>query len=371
MRGLRHITNHFRYIKGNNVIVAAFFVLGLGMFGVAGLSHYEQAKAAEMVRNCDNNAIMYCGAATPAEFKQKFVENKPGDLPAIYSHYWIPQDLQVVQGQSFRDGTVRVNGKVVATNAKSIGRQKIAADSRMISIGGKTYYETPNATAFNADGLPTMVALDAKGNFKYAIINGCGNPVYATPAQAPTPPPTTPAPPKTPEQPKPQAAPKYTCDYFNVENLSDTKKRFTVRSTALNGAQKAGYRIDFGDGSTQDISNDSVTYTYAQEGTYTARATAKFTVNGSAVEATGPNCVVQVTVSQKEVCEYDSSLPKDSPNCVKPVTPVTTTPTTPTEMPKTGAGSLIASGLGLGSLMVAGSFYAASRRDLISAFLSR
>ena len=172
MRSFKGIANHFRFIKSNTLIVASIFTLGLGVFGILGAASRDNAQA--LVRDCDANAIMNCGAADANEFRTKFNANAPGDLPAIYGHYWIPRDLQVVQGQAFRDGTVRVNGKVVATNAKSIGRQAIPG-SRPISIAGKTYYETPNSAAFKTDGLPTMVALDAQGNFKYAVINACGN----------------------------------------------------------------------------------------------------------------------------------------------------------------------------------------------------
>lgn len=433
MRGFRSITNHFRYIKSNTLVVASVFALGLGIFGVLGLTQQDQAQA--LVRNCDANSIMNCGAADANEFRSKFNANAPGDLPAIYGHYWIPRDLQVVQGQSFKDGTVRVNGRVVATNAKSIGRQPLAG-SRPISIGGKTYYESSNGTAFASDSLPTMVALDAQGNFKYAIINACGNPIYATPV-----PPTPPTPPKP--------TPKYTCDSLTITHVSNTEKRFTYNASASGGAQIASYTIDFGDGSSQNTTATTIDHTYAKTGSITARVTAKVTVDGRTVDATGGNCVKSFTVNKpaevacvalnstygggnkynftitksntnatyqgatmdygdgqseqitgttasheyaqggnytitatlkfnidgnvKEAkcstsiqpCEYDSTLPKDSLDCKKPVTPAAV------ELPQTGPGQMIMGGLGIGSVIVATSFYVASRRDLLSTLLQR
>lgn len=276
MRGLRNIINHFRYIKANNTLVIAFFALGLFAFGALGLSQYTGAKA-DIVRDCDDNAIMRCGAADANEFRTKYDQNAPGDLPAIYGHYWIPRDIQVVQGQSFKDNTVRVNGRIVADNAQSIGRQQKPGD-HAISIGGKTYWEGPNSSAFAGDGLPTLVALDADGNFKYAIIQGCGNPIYARPVNPP-----------------PKETPKYTCDSLNVQDISNTQKRLTVAATASGGAQIVGYKIDFGDGTSQETTNASIEHTY-KPGNYTAVATVKFKVGNETKLVTSPACSKPFTV---------------------------------------------------------------------------
>lgn len=279
MRGLRNAINHFRYIKANSLLVGTFFAIGLLSFGALGLLQRDPAQA--MTRNCDSNAIIHCGVADANEFRTKYDQNAPGDLAAIFGHYWIPRDIQVVEGQSFKDNTVRVNGRVVADNAQSIGRQQKSGD-HAISIGGKTYWEGPNSTAFASDGLPTLVALDAQGNFKYAIIKGCGNPIYARPVAPPPPPPT--------EQPK------YSCDSLNVQNLSITKKRFTVAATASGGAQIVGYNFNFGDNSSQDTTGPTVDHDYSQPGTYTVVATVKVKVGNETKTAAGANCTKQFTI---------------------------------------------------------------------------
>ena len=447
MRGIRSIINRFRHIKGNNTLVGAFFALGLLSFGGLGVAQYTSAQAA-VAQDCSNNSIMRCGAANATEFRNKYNQNASGDLPAIYGHYWIPRDIQVVQGYSYKDNTVRVNGRVVAKNAQSIGREAING-SHPISIAGRTYYETPNSAAFVSDGLPTMVALDAAGNFKYAIINPCGNPIYATPV----PPPTPPKPP----------TPKYTCDMLNMTDVTINKKRFTASASATNGAQIVGYTFDFGDGSKQDTTGPTVEHEYAAAGTYTAKVTVKVKVGNEVKLVDGANCVKQFTIKapadvdctaltavakgnnaydftiqerhvnatykgatmdygdgtnqqisgttashqyakagnytitatlsfdvdgtvkratcQTQVtmeacptnpnlpkdspdcapCEYDASLPKDSPKCEAPVM----------ELPQTGAGNMILSGFGIGSMMVSVSLYLGSRRDLLAAFLGR
>ena len=282
MRGLRDIINQFRYIRGNRVLAGSFFAIGLLSFGILGLNQYTATQAAT-ARDCDDNAIMRCGALDAGEFRNKYNQNAPGDLAAIYGHYWIPRDVQVVEGQSFRDGTVRVNGRVVAKNAESIGRQPISG-SRPISIAGKTYYQTSNANAFLSDGLATMVALDAQGNFKYAIIKACGNPIYATPVPPPTP----------PQPPKP--TPTYSCTSLTKLDMSNTQKRFTATGAAAGGAAITGYTFDFGDGTQQTQAGTTIDHTYATPGTYTAKVTVNVTAEGTNKTATAPACQVSVTI---------------------------------------------------------------------------
>lgn len=448
MRGLRNVINYFRHFKGNKNLVGGVFILSLVVFGGLGLYQHTQANA--LVRDCDANAIMNCGADSAGEFATKYDQNAPGDLPAIYGHYWIPRDLQVVEGQSFKDNTVRVNGRIVADNAQSIGRQQKPGD-HAISIAGKTYWEGPNSSTFASDGLPTFVALDAQGNFKYAVIKGCGNPIYARPVAPPPPPP----------------APSYSCNMLNVEKITSTKQRFTATASAASGAEIVGYKFDFGDGSVQEVNTNVVEHEYSKPGTYSAKVTVKVKVNGQVIEVNGVNCAKQVTIEQPPAvaceslqaikrdrtsyditinktntnatykgatidygdgtsksitgttdshtfakegtytikatlqfdingsvksancqtsvtvaadacptnpelpvnspdcapCPYNPDLPKNSPDCVQPPVP---------ELPKTGTpGGLIGAGFGLGSIIIAASFYLSSRRDLLTALLNR
>ena len=358
MRGLRNVLNHFRFIKGNNALVVTFFGLGLLSFGVLGLTQFTSAQAAD----CSPNAVMKCGANTAQEFKNKCTANAEGDLRAIYGHYRIPCDIQVVEGLSYKDNTVRVNGRVVATNAQSVGRVQKPGD-HAISIAGKTYWEAPNSVAFRSDALPTFVALDAQGNFKYAIIKDCGNPVYATPVpptpQPPKPQPPVPQPPK-PQPPKPQA--QYRCDALNVMNKGNNTYEFTIVETHTNATYK-GATIDFGDGDRTQITGTTATHQYQKPGNYTITATLSFDVDG---QVRSVKCQAKVTM---EVCPYNSSLPKDSPDCKEPVTPVTTTPQPPAELPKTGIDNMLLSGFGAGSMIIAASLYIGSRRDLLATLL--
>ena len=134
-----------------------------------------------------------------------------------------------------------------------------------------------------SDGLATMVALDAQGNFKYAIIKACGNPIYATPVE----------PPKPPEPPKP--TPTYSCTSLTKLDVSNTQKRFNAVGAAAGGATITGYTFDFGDG-TQQTGGATIDHTYAKPGTYTAKVTVNVTVDGVAKTATSPACQTSVTI---------------------------------------------------------------------------
>jgi LPXTG-motif cell wall-anchored protein len=65
-------------------------------------------------------------------------------------------------------------------------------------------------------------------------------------------------------------------------------------------------------------------------------------------------------------------LPANSPDCTETPPVVTvSTPPTPTTLPETGIVESVASILGLGSIMAAGSYYFVSRKQLLSALLNR
>jgi hypothetical protein len=158
--------------------------------------------------------------------------------------------------------------------------------------------------------------------------------------------------------------PFYNCVQLVGAILDKTKMEysFTVTANYGNGATFTGADFDFGDGKTQtgvklaaDGKTAMVTHTYASAGNYNAAAVLHFTVNGSSVsaptckalvtpETVTPECKPGVPVGSPECtpCEYDSSLPSNSDQCVPPTTP---------ELPNTGAGNTIAI---FAAVMVAG-----------------
>lgn len=234
-------------------------------------------------RDCTANSIMYCGAYSAGEMQQKYQQNAKGDLPAIYTHYGIDMNQvgSAKQGLVYKDGRVEVDGRTVATNAYSIGRSQISGSSP-INIGGKTYYNSANQTAFRSNSIRAFVFLKPDGSFQAAVLMSCGNPVSATP----TPPPTPPTPPK-------EAA----CVSLSKTSLTRTSFRFNATASAKNGAIISGYSFDFGDGTTVKQTGTSVEHTYAKPGNYTA----KLTVHTNIGDKTAATCQVSITVSPPPV----------------------------------------------------------------------
>ncbi len=236
-----------------------------------------QTNANAAVRDCTANSIIYCGAQDTNELVSKFQQNATGDLNEVYAHYGI-NSSNIASGQlgyTTKSGDVVVNGQVVATGAWSIGRKPISG-STPISINGKTYYNSPNQTAFISDTIAAFVYFDANGRFIGAILLACGNPVSA----APTKPPVTPA---------------ASCDSLAVDKLSDTSFKFTTAATASGGATINSYtfKVTGPNNYVYETTTAANTITYEQKnpGTYTVQST----VNTSVGPQTGASCTKTFT----------------------------------------------------------------------------
>jgi hypothetical protein len=159
------------------------------------------------VRNCDNNAVVYCGAMSATELKTKYAENS--SIGVIYNYFGITKaDITslgstAVAGDVTKTGDVTVNGKEVAHNAVTVGRQDIGNSTHVVSDGVSFYTRTPSVSFLNSE-LPAFVVLNSKGQFEFAILPACGNAVKATNVvPAPAPKPVAPKPPVKPVAPKP------------------------------------------------------------------------------------------------------------------------------------------------------------------------
>ncbi len=185
-------------------LVGAILSMALALSAFVGIAYAAQ--------DCDNNAVVYCGAQTQAELQQKIAtgDGKNGDIRQIYTQYGIStsQIDRTVNGTVTKDGKVIVNGQTVATGAQSVGRQFIPGSTQQ-----GTVYIRPTSVSFKQDSLEAFVYMP-NGTFAWAILKSCGNPVVAnavpkpvTPTVKPTPPPPAPQPAPTPT-PTPPAIPQ-------------------------------------------------------------------------------------------------------------------------------------------------------------------
>ena len=233
-------------------------------------------------RDCDNNAIIKCGAYSASEFTQKYNQNATGDLPALYAHYNInPANIgNAKNGLAMKNGDIVVDGRVVASNARSSGRiyagYNDGPGSSSFTAGGTTFYESYNSTSFAANSIEAFVFLDADGNFAGGIIKSCGNPI-----------------PYVPKPPKPAAA----CVKLTADSLTRDRIRFTAYANAVNGATITSWFFDYGDGQSYNNNGPIIDHTYAKPGNYTAKVTIKTNIG----DFTAPACSVPVKIAPPPV----------------------------------------------------------------------
>jgi hypothetical protein len=189
------------------------FILTLGiiltLFGLKLSSVHAQQVNIGSDRNCDANAVLWCGAGSTDTIIQKYNQgdghNSPTSIHDIYNYFAITssdinsldnQGITVISGEVTKSGNVlNAQGNVIATDALTAGRQNISG-SNQVNSGGTVFYKRPPSVSFVTSPLAAYVVM-ANGKFDYAILASCGNPIKATPVATPTPTPT-PTPPVTP-----------------------------------------------------------------------------------------------------------------------------------------------------------------------------
>lgn len=305
-------------------------------------------------RDCDTNAVIWCGAGDVQQLIHKFHNgdgrNSAASIQAIFNHFDIgtadidrmnDASATVRAGSVTRAGNVYVNGDIVATNAMTAGRQPMAG-STSVSAGGTTLYARSPNVSFQSDKLDAFVVM-RDGQFAFAVLASCGNPVKATPKPKPAPP-AKPVPslpqqaPKKPavsqnvcsgnttntatntgnggvaqggncstnvvnNNPPPGPGPAGQCTSLQLMRSPDTPRTVTatVAYQTQGGAQLQNVTYDFGDSmAIPPTTQTTMMHTYQQDGAYQVKATLTFTAGGGAsapavceasiVIATAPTC---------------------------------------------------------------------------------
>lgn len=307
-------------------ITAGLILASFAVFNVA-FAMPVKAVAVDNDPDCDKYSVMYCGVFSNNAIVNKYQngdgQNSAANIQSIFSNMGVSKaEVQAggyVDGIVFQNGTITVNGKVVATNAK-------------------TYIRTMGnvSTSKMGSAQTAYVKLNKDGVFQYAIMKPCGNPVSATPTKPPT----------------PSKKPAFDCVSLSARAINVKKREFgyTVTYVAKDGATLKSANFNFGDGQKKnDVSAaniNKVTHTFAKEGTYTTTVTVFFNTKDGVVS---DSCSVKIK-AMPDVCPTNPTVPVGSPEC-NPTTP----PVTPPEIPNTGAGSTIA--LFIGSVLVSAAAY--------------
>ncbi|HVC36021.1 MAG TPA: hypothetical protein VNE40_01055 [Candidatus Dormibacteraeota bacterium] len=198
--------NAFTHI---NQSARKFILFGVTTFAVltAGFLAINSAQAASPV-DCNNNAVIYCGATTISSLINKY-DNGDGHNSTVSIHNILdsnrtpgqfnitsqdihnmakePSGTEVFAGSVTKSGDVFISGKSqpVATDAITAGRQDISGSTKETN-NGTTFYVRPPSVSFVTSPLSAFV-VEKDHVFQFAIIESCGNPVHAKPTVAPKP----------------------------------------------------------------------------------------------------------------------------------------------------------------------------------------
>jgi hypothetical protein len=312
----------FRHPKTKGLLATIFAASAL-LIGVAGL----HSAGANFVQDCKSNSIIVCGVPTSDAFISDVRADSDGhgnhDLQTVYADFGLaPSDYSrfvtdARPGMAMQDGTIVVDGKVVAIDAWSIGRTQFSYTTPIV-IDGHTYFKA-NDTQVLLQNLPVMVMFNDKGEMQFAVMNACGNPAKGH-----------------------NVVPKFSCDLLQEQPVSGKQNTFdfTTKATATNNAKLVKVVYTFGDG-TSDTETDlstPVRHTYTANtcdnsgNVCTAMATVFVSLPGNqTVTTTSATCQKQIALSVPPTPTPPTPTP--------PTPPATTTP--PPPLPNTGAGSVI------------------------------
>ena len=266
-------------------------VFGISLLAAATIGVVQlQTMAVDNSRDCDRFAVIRCGTLTRSELIKEYETNNAagangstatqGDIKKIFTAMGISRsdlNLNVKQGVVYKDGSVKVDGKVVATNAKTAAR----------GIGG-TQIAGTNAQKVSVSAMgdaQTAMVFYENGKFKFAVMKPCGNPVSATPK----------------EEPKPEPQPEAKC--VGVTATMQERNKYLVEATAQtkDGAKIKSYNFKVTSGSKTIFDKDyptsnkkqSVVYQGLQPGEYKVKVTVK---TSEGVKG-GQDCVATFTVA--------------------------------------------------------------------------
>lgn len=299
-------------MKFSNKLKAMVLVLVAAV--AAGAWMFADASRIDTGRDCDKFAVIRCGTHSAAELRQEYDSRgtsksggnksslRQSDIPAIFSAMGISRaslEGDYHHGYVDRSGNVRLGDRIVAKNARTAIRNLRGGSA----ISGSSTARIHSTSAM-ASAQAALIKLNSKGQFMFAVMKPCGNPVQATnvvPEPTPPPRPTPPKPP-VPTPPKPAPKPAAACRVLDQPVVTDrTKVSMKAHATVANGATVSAYSFFITDAKGAEVFSRTV-YTsalegstetvFGQAGTYTVKAK----VHSSIGVHESADCVKQVTI---------------------------------------------------------------------------
>ena len=279
-------------------------VIGVGSLLISYIGGPSKA-AIDNTPDCDTVAIVYCGTFSESEFHKKWNnDTKYKDHATIFSAFGINKSdvTGMVEGVVWRDGRVTLGssagGQVVATNATTAGRWN-NPKSGMTKIAGTDRAYKMSTSNFVTEGQTAMIKM-INGQFKFAVLKSCGNPVVGTP----------------------KAQPEALCVALANPVITDrTRVSLASTASAKNGATISEHIFTIHDASGKQINQHRIATTattaktdfiIATPGTYTA----KVAIRTSLGDIRSTNCEKKFTIKPE--------APKPTAKCDALDTPVIT-----------------------------------------------
>lgn len=299
------------------------------------------------------NSVIGNGAPNIATIQHAY--NSDVTVRDIYNHFGISQNdvdnlcTTAVAGTIYKNGDVYVGNTKVATGAITAGRQNISG-STSVTVNGFTFYVRPPSVSFASNSIQAYIVMQ-NGQFKFGIMNACGNPFTAHP---------------TPPNKGALACQILSPIVDSTAKNGDVTYTFQANATASH-ATITSYVFNFGvdangkqvaapqtmTTSAQKVTSQSVTYLAGSSYKnifVTIYATA---VTGAKLTAGGQNssCSTNVNIPP-QTCATGSTAKECQPTCTSPTNGQTypvgspqcqpvTPPTPPSQpLPNTGAGNI-------------------------------
>ena len=149
-----------------NKLLLAGAALLVAAIGVVQLT--TQAAGVDRSRDCDKYAIVYCGTMSTSELREKYNQK---DHAAVFEAFGISKsDISgnIRKGVVYQNGTVKVDGKTVATDAvmaaRHLGGSSIAGSSTARSVSVSKMGSAQEA----------LVKFSKNGEFEWAVMTPSG-----------------------------------------------------------------------------------------------------------------------------------------------------------------------------------------------------
>ena len=280
-----------------------FTALALVVQSFAVFTPPESANAA------NGNNVVYGGFKSKDELLSIYDKNQDSaghkDIQQIYTHFGITRkDIAAGKWTTF-------NSRDFNSTLKSVGRSASYSWQRTpikISNSSTTVYESllykfdsTSWTLKHGSMYYGVVGKRAVDGQWFAIMSGCGNPVYI-------------------KLPPPPPQPAASCSALTITPINRTKFTFTATSSVKNGAKVSGYTYTVKDSkgaivatqsNASNATTDQLNYTFQKDGSYTVSVT----VATTAGKKTGADCTKPLTVTPQPRCKLNPDFTEDSPEC--------------------------------------------------------